>query len=178
MSGARGGAALVPCLLAAALAGCGSDRAELRAWMDETRRAAPRTVEPLPEPRRFEPFRYRAEGESDPFGVARLKVAADTPGAAGPRPDPGRRREPLEAYPLDALRMVGHLRQGAAQVALVAADSLLFQVRVGQHVGPNHGRVLRISESGVAIREIVQDAAGDWVERDVALQLQAQEGRK
>ncbi len=74
--------------------------------------------------------------------------------------------------------MVGNLRQGSANVALLQADTALFQVRVGNYVGQNFGRVLRISESEVAIRETVQDAAGDWVERDTALQLQVQETKK
>jgi type IV pilus assembly protein PilP len=68
--------------------------------------------------------------------------------------------------------MVGSLRRGGVNVALLRADTALHQVHVGNYIGQNFGRVLQISESEVAIREVVQDAAGDWVQRDTALRLQ------
>jgi type IV pilus assembly protein PilP len=168
--------------LAIALAGCEADRADLQTWMDEARRATPRTVERLSEPKRFEPFRYAAERDEDPFSASRMKVGAVLAGRGGgaSQPDLARRREALEAYPLDNLKMVGNLRRGNVTVALLQADSMLFQARVGNYIGQNFGRIVRISEDEVAIKETVQDAAGDWVERDTILQLQAapQESRK
>jgi type IV pilus assembly protein PilP len=98
--------------------------------------------------------------------------------SSGLQPDATRRREPLEAFPLDALKMVGNLRQGPVEVALLQAETVVYQVRVGHYVGKNFGRVLRISESEVAIRETVQEPTGEWVERDTALQLQVQETKK
>jgi type IV pilus assembly protein PilP len=163
-----------------AVAGCESDRGELRTWMDETRRTTPLIKEKIAEPKSFEPFRYPSSGETDPFSVAKLRVGAvdvARPGN-GLRPDLTRRREPLEAYPLDNLKMVGNLTQKGATVALLQADTVLFQVRVGNYIGQNFGRVLRVSEDEVAVREIVQDAAGDWIERDTALRLQVQEIKK
>lgn len=164
-------------LIVLTVAGCESDRGELRTWMDETRRTTPLVKEKLSEPKSFEPFRYSSSGETDPFNVAKLRV--DSFGAvragSGLRPDLTRRREPLEAYPLDNLKMVGNLTQKGSTVALLQADTVLFQVRVGNYIGQNFGRVLRVSEEEVAVREIVQDAAGDWIERDTALRLQVQE---
>jgi type IV pilus assembly protein PilP len=163
-----------------AVAGCESDRGELRAWMDETRRTTPLINEKLAEPKSFAPFRYPSSGEIDPFSIAKLRLGvleAARPGN-GLRPDLARRREPLEAYPLDILKMVGNLTQKGATVALLQADTVIFQVRVGNYIGQNFGRVLRVSEDEVAIREIVQDATGDWIERDTALRLQVQEIKK
>jgi type IV pilus assembly protein PilP len=180
-SPSRGLAALGLAAAAALLAGCEADRAELQAWMDETRRNTPTITEKISEPKKFEPFVYQAADETDPFSAAKMRVAGATvAGRAsnGLQPDTARRREPLEAYPLDNLKMVGNLRRGSTTVALLQADTAVFQVRVGNYVGQNFGRVLRISEDEVAIRETVQDAAGDWVERDTALQLQVQETRK
>lgn len=179
----RGLAALGLVAVAALLAGCEADRAELQSWMDETRRNTPAITQKISEPKKFERFVYQAADETDPFSVAKMRVAGATvAGRAsnGLQPDSTRRREPLEAFPLDNLKLVGNLRQGSANVALLQADTAVFQVRVGNYVGQNFGRVLRISESEVAIRETVQDAAGDWVERDTALQLQvrAQETKK
>jgi type IV pilus assembly protein PilP len=171
--------AAVLALIVLSVAGCESDRGELRTWMDETRRTTPLIKEKLSEPKSFEPFRYPSSGETDPFNVAKLRVGSvDVRGGSGLRPDLTRRREPLEAYPLDNLKMVGNLTQKGSTVALLQADAVLFQVRVGNYIGQNFGRVLRVSEDEVAVREIVQDAAGDWIERDTALRLQVQEIKK
>jgi len=83
-----------------------------------------------------------------------------------------RRREPLEAYPLDALMMVGSVQRGGAPSALLRADSLLYQVKVGDYIGQNYGRVTRITETEIVLREIVQDTVGEWVERTSTLTLQ------
>ncbi len=178
---ARGLAAVGLVAVGALLAGCEADRAELQSWMDETRRNTPVVTQKVSEPKKFERFVYQAADETDPFSVAKMRNGgASVAGRAsnGLQPDSTRRREPLEAFPLDNLKLVGNLRQGNANVALLLADSTVFQVRVGNYIGQNFGRVLKISESEVAIRETVQDAAGDWVERDTALQLQVQEAKK
>ena len=83
-----------------------------------------------------------------------------------------RRKQPLEAYPLDVMAMVGSLSQDDQLVALVRVDSLLYQVRPGNYLGQNYGRVDKITETEIVLREIVQDAAGEWTERPAALQLQ------
>jgi type IV pilus assembly protein PilP len=157
------------------LAGCDSGRQELQVWMEQTRGSVSPKVEKIAEPKHFEPFRYEAGGGVDPFSLGKLKVGlVERPGREGNglRPDVSRRREPLESFPLDNLKMVGNLRQGASNVGLLQADAALFQVRVGNYIGQNFGRVLKISEAEISVRELVQDAAGDWVERDTALQLQ------
>jgi type IV pilus assembly protein PilP len=165
---------------AVAMTGCDADRAEVQSWMDETRKNTPRVVEKISEPKKFEPFRYQPAGDPDPFSLAKFRSTnvAGRIGGGGQQPDAARRREALESFPLDALKMVGNLRQGEAHVALLQAEAALYQVRVGNYIGQNHGRVLKISESEVSVRETVQDAAGDWVERDTALRLQAGETRK
>lgn len=163
------------------LAGCQADHAELQAWMEETRRTTPSAVQKIAEPKKFEAFVYQAADAVDPFSIAKMRtdgmMVAGRP-SNGLQPDASRRREPLEAFPLDALKMVGNLRQGSVEVALLQADTGVYQVRVGHYVGKNFGRVLRISENEVAIRETVQEPTGEWVERDTALQLQVQETKK
>ena len=49
---------------------------------------------------------------------------------------------------------------------------MLYQVKVGDYLGQNYGRITKITETEVALREIVQDAAGEWIERTGSLQLQ------
>lgn len=170
-------AAALLCTLAA-LSGCGPDHAELQAWMDETRRAAPQVKEDVPPPKKFEPYRYASASAPDPFATSRLVKPGEAtrPRGGGLQPDMNRRREPLEAYPVDTIRMIGHLRDGKRNFALLSADNLVYQAQVGHYIGQNFGLITKVSETEIRVRELVQDAAGDWTERETTLQLQ--ENRK
>ena len=165
------------------LAACGqADQDEIRQWMAEQRKAVSPQVEPIPEPTRFVPQAYGAESALAPFSSEKLFVALRSESASGRggaliRAELNRRKEPLEFVPLDAMSMVGLLDRRGRKVALVRVDKLLYQVGIGQYLGQNFGRVMKISEREIGLREIVQDAAGDWVERPVTLQLQ-EETRK
>lgn len=172
--------AIAVCL---SLTACGSsEQEELQQWMTEQRNLTKPKIEPLPEPTKFSPQAYTQEGSIEPFSSQKLTQALNrdsnqaTSNAALIAPELSRRKEPLEAMPLDAVAMVGSLIKLGQPVALVRVDSLLYQVRVGNYLGQNYGRIMRISETEVGLREIVQDAAGEWIERTATLQLQ--EGSK
>ncbi len=152
----------------------GNHQQELQAWMDETRRETPPMRETLTEPKRFQPFRYEPGAAIDPFSHAKLQGAIEKLAArnGGLRPDLSRRREPLESFPLENVKLVGHLQQGPLNVALLQAEKLVYQARVGNYVGQNFGKITRISETEVSLKEMVQDAVGDWVERETSLRLQ------
>jgi type IV pilus assembly protein PilP len=156
----------------ALLAGCSDEQQELRGWMDEQRRSMPATRESVSPPKRFEPFRYENAGQSDPFSPAKLALKGGPPVSNGIKPDLNRRREALEGYPLESIRMVGHMTSGRSAFALLEADKMVYQARVGNYAGQNFGMITRVTESEVVLRELVQDAAGDWVERDTSLRLQ------
>ena len=83
-----------------------------------------------------------------------------------------RRKEPLESYPLDTMSMVGSLTREGRRYALLRVDNLLYQVKAGDYLGQNFGRITKISETEITLREVVQDAAGEWIERTSTLQLQ------
>ena len=68
--------------------------------------------------------------------------------------------------------MVGSFSRQGQPVALVKVDSLLYQVKPGNYLGQNYGRVVKIAETEITLREIVQDAVGEWIERPATLQLQ------
>jgi type IV pilus assembly protein PilP len=163
---------------AAVLTGCtSSGQDELRAWMQAERNAIKPSVTPIPEPTRFEPKPYGAERLTPPFSAEKLASllrgtqSAVAANAALIEPELARRRQPLEAFPLDSMSMVGSLNKAGELVALVKVDRLLYQVRQGQYLGQSYGRVTRISETEIAVREIVQDPSGEWIERPTALQL-------
>jgi type IV pilus assembly protein PilP len=165
---------------ATALAACGSSQdEEIHNWMQEQRAATKPQVQPIPEPKKFTPENYTQEGAVDPFSQQKLTQAlkresqqAGSASAALLTPELNRRKEPLEAYPLDAMTMVGSLVKQGQPVALVKVDNLLYQVKPGNYLGQNYGRITRITETEVVLRELVQDAAGEWVERTSSLQLQ------
>lgn len=167
--------AIALALAAATLAGCGAGQDELQQWMAQQRREVQPNVQPIPAPKKFEPQGYVAMTGVDPFSTQKLAVALKQE-ARQPNSllasELNRRKEPLEAYPLDSMRMVGSLVKQGRPFALLRVDNLLYQVKPGDYIGQNYGKITRISETNVSLREIVQDAAGEWIERTTALQLQ------
>jgi type IV pilus assembly protein PilP len=153
------------------LAGCGGEsHQDLRAWMAEQGQGARGKLEPLPQVKPYEPFTYNAFDLPDPFKPRKIDPAKGTGSKLAP--DLNRRREPLEAYPLESLSMVGTLQIGKAMYALVRTpEKDVFQLRAGNHLGQNFGQITNISESEIRLRELVQDGAGDWTERSSTLQL-------
>lgn len=160
---------------AALLAGCGSDIDELRQWMEQQRKEAKPTVAPLLPPKKFLPQPYESAAGVDPYSPQKLSVAIKQE-AAQPNSlltaEISRRKEPLEAYPLDTMSMVGSLTRENRRYALLRVDNLLYQVKAGDYLGQNFGRITKISETEISLREVVQDAAGEWIERTSTLQLQ------
>ena len=171
---------LIAVAVGVVLAGCdASETEEVQAWMQQQRAATKPQVQPIPEPKPFTPQAYTQEAAIEPFSNQKLTVAlkrdsqqSGTASAALLAPELNRRKEPLEAYPLDSMSMVGSVNKQGRPYALLRVDQLLYQVKVGDHLGQNYGRITRIAETEIALREIVQDAAGEWIERPATLQLQ------
>jgi type IV pilus assembly protein PilP len=164
------------------LTGCFSSKdAELQQWMVEQRGNTPAKVTPVAEPKKFKPQAYTQEAAMEPFNNQKLLQALrkDSSQSAANlaliSPELARRKEALESFPLDTVSMVGTLNKQNTLVALLRVDKLLYQAKVGNYVGLNYGRITKISDSEIALREIAQDASGEWVERKVNLQLQAKE---
>lgn len=152
-----------------------SEQEQLETWMADQRKDIKPSVQKIPEPKKFEPAPYARQGNIDPFNAQKLAAALKRDVVQGNKllqAELNRRKGPLEAYPLDAITMVGSLNKSGANVALLKADNLLYQARVGEYLGQNFGRIIKISETEVSLREIAQDAAGEWIERNASLQLQ------
>lgn len=169
--------AAVALVVAGGLAGCeGGEHSDLRAELDQMTRGLPRRVDPLPQVKPYQPVPYEAFDLPDPFGPAKIELAQQgAPGAAGDnklKPDLTRPKEPLEAYPLESVKMVGTLTRENRNYALIKADTGLYRVRVGNYVGQNFGVITNITEGEITLRELVQDSAGDWAERESSLLLQ------
>ena len=163
-------------LTALLLAGCSdSDVKEVQDWMAQVKKDTRVAVVPLTEPKTFIPFAYTAREATDPYSpnklLAELARAAEKDDSKF-KPDMGRRKELLENYPLDTFVMVGVLQKAGINYALLQVDRAVHQVRMGQRMGQNYGLVTGVSESVINIKEVVQDAGGEWVERMSKLELQ------
>jgi type IV pilus assembly protein PilP len=133
------------------------------------------SVKPLAAPKDFIPYAYEAREAVDPFSPNKLlaELARAAESSTNPkRPDMNRAKEVLETYPLDTMKMVGSLQKGGIIYALLQIDKSVYQVKGGMRLGQNYGLVTHVAENAIDIREVVQDAGGDWVERMSRLELQ------
>ncbi len=175
MNGSLHSRAFCAVLLLAVAAGCSrditstpGDAPNLEKWVADVRARPAEPLDPLPVMQQFETFEYSAQGLRDPFSDA----WANPEGGSSLRPDPNRRKEPLEAFPLDSLDMVGTIGKGAGMVALVMGpDKVTYRVRPGVYLGQSDGRVTGVREDGIELIELVPDGAGGWLERPASLAL-------
>jgi len=165
----------------ALLSACGGEeQGELRKELAAMTKDLRGKVDPLPQVRAYEPVPYSGDSMVDPFVPSRIVVSqaagGTTGGGGGVQPDLNRPKEPLEAFPLEAMQMVGTLEQNKDVYALVRAGNNLFRVKKGNYMGQNFGVITAIDESQISLKEVVQDSGGDWVERSTTLQMA--EGKK
>jgi type IV pilus assembly protein PilP len=152
------------------LAGCGAGSMDdLQTFVAETGKDMQGKIDPLPEVKVYESFTYNAFDLPDPFKPRKLS----TGGGGGMQPDLNRPKEPLEAFSLETLKMVGMLaKQGVVHAVIKTPENAIYHVRKGNYVGQNFGLITQIGDNEVTLREIVQDSAGDWSERISTLILQ------
>lgn len=156
------------------LGGCVQrDMQDLQHYVAQVKSREPGRIKPLPEVRPIETFAYNAGGRRDPFKPAEQTTTQPLPVADnGIAPDPMRRKEELESFPLDSLRMVGTLDKGGITWALVTTqDGTIYRVRVGNYMGQNNGRITQIAEDRIELAEIVPDSAGGYRERQAVVAL-------
>jgi type IV pilus assembly protein PilP len=175
-------AALIPLVVATVfLAGCaGEEQQELRAELNAITKDMRGRVDPLPVVKPYEPVPYTVFDQPDPFGPTKIVLATekDKTKNSGLQPDLDRAKEPLEAYPLESLKMVGTLAKQKQTFAVVKADVGLYRVRPGNYLGQNFGVITKITDSEITLRELIQDSGGDWAERTSTLLLQETGGSK
>jgi type IV pilus assembly protein PilP len=170
--------ALLSLLFGSQIQGCGSKEQEpLALWMQRERELIKPSVQPIPEPTKFETKQYIYETLTEPFSQEKLAGILKSGQSVNQRSalidaELERRKQPLESFPLDSMAMVGTMQRKDGLVALVKVGSLLYQVKAGAYLGQNFGRVTLIAENEIKLREVAQDTAGEWMERSAALQLQ------
>ena len=162
-------ASVLLAVLGLGLSGCASDTKEIEEWVAEVKARPAPPLDPLPVMKQFESFEYSSEGLRDPFAVP----TPDRDSGSGLRPDPNRRKQVLEAFPLDGLNMVGTIGTGSSLIGLVLApDRVTYRVRPGNYMGQNDGRITAVYEDRVEMVELVPDGAGGWLERQAKIALE------
>lgn len=157
--------------LATTLTACGGgDMEDLNQFMAEAGKDMQGKIEPLPQIKPYEAFSYDAFDLPDPFKPRKLSPSG---GGGGLQPDLTRPKEPLEAYSLETLKMVGMIsKKNGIHAVIAAPDKAVYHVRAGNYAGQNFGMITKITDTEITLKEIVQDSAGDWAERTSTLTLQ------
>lgn len=157
----------LPLMLVLLLAGCAAEQHEdLREWMREEAKGMKGKVAPLPEIAAFPAVAYETEALMQPFSpnkIVTLEVSADKSA-----PDRTRPQQPLEAFPIEDLRVMGIIMAGAVPYALIQTPppNKPKHVRVGEYMGRSFGKITAITNDTVTILETVKDANGAWVTQE------------
>ncbi|TAN08452.1 MAG: fimbrial protein [Rhodanobacteraceae bacterium] len=170
MRPARIAIALATFALMLGLAACSSE-GDLQQWVAQVKAQKGAPLPALPVIKTFETFVYQDQDKRDPFEPAPPQ-ANSAQNLAGPHPDQNRPREPLEAFPLDSLKMVGTIGlKGNIEALVKDPQGVIHQVHVGDYMGQNYGHVLQVTPSQIDLVELVPNGSGGWMERDASVAL-------
>lgn len=158
------------------LSGCSDGNfVDLNKYITEVKARPKQAIKPLPEIKVVEPFMFKPEGLRDPFKPLEPQEQSegvDVAAVSGVKPDLNRRKEELEAYTLDSLKMVGTVDKGTTTWGLIkAADKTVYRVKVGNYMGKNYGKIIRIVSDRIELMEIVPDKPGTWREQPASIAL-------
>ncbi len=153
------------------LSACLHDMTDLEQYVAGVKARKTARIEPLPQMKPYEAFAYVSGGRRDPF-IPMAPAHENGQGSSALRPDMNRNKEPLEEFPLDALKMVGTLLFNNQNYAMVKApDGVVHHVAIGDHMGQNYGKITKIEPSAISLTEIVPDGFGGWAERPASLAM-------
>ncbi len=156
------------------VSGCGAHdvTSDLRAYVAEVKSRPKAPLEPLPEIAQVDTFVYVHGDRRDPFAPTESTTEESLEAGSGVSPDPYRRKEDLEAFPLDALRMVGTLAKNNSLWGLVtSSDGILHRVQAGNYMGKNHGQITEITDTDIQLTEIISNGQGGYLERQASVAL-------
>lgn len=166
-------AGLVWLTVTGVIGGCGGEQSDLRQYIEEIKARKTTDIEPIPQIKPHEAFLYAEAGRRDPFTSGQTPKPVS--GEIGALIDPRRNREPLEEFPLDALRLVGTLTISGQEFALIRDPTgVVHRVTHGNYLGQNYGKITQIEETEVSLREIVPDGFGGYIERQALIAASAQ----
>ena len=162
---------LLSAITGSLLTGCSQGYDDLYAYIDQQKSAHIGSVKPIPQFKPYESFTYSAYDLRDPFEAAiDIEDEADKEDLLSP--DKTRPRQPLEAFPLDTLRMVGVLEQGENLWGLIEdPKKVVHRVQIGNYMGQNEGAITGITEGEIFLVEIIPDGVGGYLERNASIAI-------
>ncbi len=156
------------------ISGCASnDMTDLRSFIEEVKQRPPGRIEPLPEIKEVETYAYTSHELRNPFAPeAETETQQSASNNSGLKPDFNRRKEELEAFSLDTLRMVGTLEQNASIWGLIKSnDGTIYRVKPGNYMGTNYGKINEVLEDKIELTEIIPNGQGGYIERQATVSL-------
>ena len=160
----------MPALLSVFVVACGGDMSDLQQYIAEVKQRPGGRIEPLPQIKPYETFRYRADDRRSPFVPEQREAQSGKP--KGPTPIENRNKEYLEQFPLDTLAMVGTFEKESSEWVLIRdPDDVIHRVAVGNYMGQNHGKVGSITNDEVHLSEFIADGVGGWLVREASISL-------
>jgi type IV pilus assembly protein PilP len=162
--------------MVAMLEGCGNDDfSDLHRYISDVKARPKEAIKPLPVIKIVEPFIFKPDGLRDPFKPLEQSEQSDNvdvSAGSGIKPDISRRKEELETFPLDGLRMMGTIELKSILWGLVkTSDGTIYRVKVGNYMGKNFGKIIRIVSDKIELMEIVPDKPGMWREQPTSIML-------
>lgn len=169
---------VMPALVTLLLTACDSNNFnDLQQYITSMKAKPPESIKPLPEFQRVESFVLKHEDNfRDPFKpVEKAKALEPTEQEEpdnGIHPDVNRIKEPLEAFALNSIKMVGTINMDSTLWGLIKSDgNTIYRVKVGHHLGQNDGRITLIDKKKIDLIEIVQSKPGRFIEQPATLVL-------
>lgn len=160
------------------LSGCERDFSDLQQYIASVKARPRQPVKPLPEFKTVEPFVIKKDNtQRDPFKpVEKVKIADDAPEEEqepdnGIHPDLNRKKEPLEAFALSSLRMVGTINMNSVLWGLIKNENTIYRVKVGNYLGKSDGKIVKIEKNKIELIEIVPNKPGRFIEQTATLIL-------
>jgi type IV pilus assembly protein PilP len=160
------------------LSGCNRDFSDLQAYISSVKARPGQPVKSLPEFKTVEPFVLKKDNfQRDPFKpVEKIKVADEVSEEQqepdnGIHPDLNRKKEPLEAFPLSSVQMVGTINMNSVLWGLLKNENTIYRVKVGHYLGKNDGRIVKIEKNKIEIIEIAQTKPGRFIEQSATIVL-------
>lgn len=163
---------IVIALAAALLAGCSDNKDSLEQFAAEVRSQPSPPIEPIPEIKSYTPYTYAAGERRPPFTPVVETRETQAKSTSTLRPDLDRELDPLEAFPLDSLEMVGTITVNGVRHALIhAPNDIVYRARVGDHAGKDYGDITAITADVITLAEIVPDGRGGFMQRPASIPL-------
>lgn len=160
-------------LLAVSLNGCSSKIDAVNFQMADISNQTPLPVEAAPVFKAVPKFQYAAQPLRSPFLPNSLANELKMTSNKRAKPNMLRAKQPLEQFMLETLQMKGTLQVGnGRRVALIKMpDGHLEQVKLGDYLGLNQGKIVEITETQIDLVELIADGQSGYIARPRSLLL-------